>query len=175
MIMKYLTKVFSFITICLVVIGFGCTPTSVLLKGTYPSRPYEITTTKPIDSVWADLSDIFTKNGLPIKKIDKTNGLLRTKKIPINSTYTFEDNNGNLEQPEAWVVLTKEFVKEKQWKPKIIFAQWNVQITQAEGSKTFLKIDPIVITTYYPNTFTKMEARGQSTGKLESLLEGYLK
>ena len=172
--MRYAAKTFSLILICIVVIAISCNPSIVPLQGKYSDKPSEITTTRPIDSVWSNLNDIFTKNGLPVKKIDKDKGVIRTKKIPMNSIYTFEDNNGQLEQPQAWVVLMKDFNNEKQWTPKIIYGQWSIQITETEKGKTTIKIDPVIICTYYPNSFTKVEAPGQSTGKLERLLEGRL-
>lgn len=172
---RYPAKKFFLILICIAVIAVSCNLSTVPIKGKYREKPSEITTTKPIDSVWSNLNDIFTKNGLPIKKIDKNMGVIRTKKIPMNSIYTFEDSNGQLEQPQAWVVLMKDFNNEKQWTPKIIYGQWNIQITETGKGKTTIKIDPVVICTYYPNSFTKMETPGQSTGKLEGLLEGYLK
>lgn len=172
--MIYHTKTFSLILICIGVIAVSCNPAIVSLKGDYRDKPSEITTTNPIDSVWSNLNDIFTKNGLPIKEIDKDKGVIRTKKIPMNSIYTFEDNNGQLEQPQAWVVLMKSFKNEKKWKPDIIFGQWNIQVTETQEGTT-IKIDPVVICTYYPNSFTKVESPGLSTGKLEALVEDYLK
>lgn len=90
------------------------------------------------------------------------------------SAYTHEDKDGKLEEPRAWVVLQKDFTKRKVWKPKRIYGEWTIQINETESGVTKIKIDPLVICTYYPNMFTKMETRGQSTGKLESLIDSTL-
>jgi hypothetical protein len=173
--MRYIMKTFSLVVVCVLVIANGCSPTIVPLKGKYHDKPYEITTTEPIDSVWSNLKDIFTSNGLPIKKIDKNKGLIRAKKIPMNPLYTFEDNNGVLERPEAWVVLMKDFNNGKQWKPKVIYGEWSIHVTETQPGNITIKVDPVVICNYYPNSFTKVESPGRSTGKFEELLEDYLK
>lgn len=161
--------------ICAVAVVNGCNPIVVPLQGKYNHNPGEIVTTKSIDSVWSDLSDIFTRNGLPIKNIDKHKGLIRTRKTSPNSIYTFENKDGQLEQPQAWVVLMKDFIKEKQWNPKTIYSEWNVKVTETGKGITTIKIDPVVICNYYPNSFTKVESRGQSTGKLEEMLADHFK
>ena len=158
-----------------IILAYGCNPVLVPLKGKYSDRAFEITTTQSIDSVWSKLTDIFTTNGLPIKSIEKKKGTVLTVKQPINSLYTFEGKDGQLEHPQAWVVLTKVFNKKKEWKPRDIYGQWSIQITETEKAITTIKIDPIVICTYFPNTFTTMESRGQSTGQLEELLERSLR
>ena len=96
-----------------IILAYGCNPVLVPLKGKYSDRAFEITTTQSIDSVWSKLTDIFTTNGLPIKSIEKKKGTVLTVKQPINSLYTFEGKDGQLEHPQAWVVLTKVFNKKK--------------------------------------------------------------
>ena len=169
--MRNATSIYSCIMIAAMTTGYSCNPTMVPLKGKYSESPVVLTSTKSIDSIWSNLTEIFTKNGLPIKNIEKKKGILLTNKTPINSVYTFEDKDGQLMNPQAWVVLTKAFNKKKEWKPKDIYGQWNIQITETEKGTRAIKIDPIVICTYFPNTFTEMETRGQSTGKLEELLD----
>ncbi len=159
------------IAVIIVIIVNGCTPDSVPLKGKYTDNPTEFTSTKSSDTLWLNVSQIFSENGLVVKKIDTEKGLIVTKKTQFISVYTHEDKDGKLEEPRAWVVLQKDFTKRKVWKPKRIYGEWTIQINETESGVTKIKIDPIVICTYYPNMFTKMETRGQSTGKLESLIE----
>jgi hypothetical protein len=146
----------------------------VPLKGIYPEKAVEFTTSKSVDSVWSVLNAIFTSNGLPVESIDRKQGKIVTKKASMNPVFTFEKTDGNLERPEAWVALMKVFNKEKEWKPKRIYGKWNIQVAEKEKGITTIKIDPIVMCTYYPNSFTIIESRGQSTGKLEQLLESTL-
>ena len=173
--MRNITNLFFGLIICSTIIVNGCSPVEVPLKSTYSDHITEITSTKSIDSIWLNLSEIFMKNGLPIKYIDKKKGLIRTQKMRINAAYTFEDTEGRLQHPGAWVVLTKVFNRKKLWNPKNIYGQWTIQIAEITKGNATIRIDPIVICTYHPNMFTTMESRGQSTDKLEELLKSHLK
>ena len=173
--MRNSSRFFCTIIVSTFIIAFGCKPVKVPLKGKYSNNKVEITSTKSIDSAWSNLTKIFTTNGLPINNVDKKKGIILTAKCPINSVYTFEDKDGQLLQPQAWVVLSKVFNKKKGWQPKNIYGQWSIQITESDKGITTIKIDSIVICTYFPNTFTKMETSGQSTGKMEELLKQSLK
>ena len=171
--MKSYYKPYSIAVIIAIIIN-GCTPDSVPLKGKYTDNPIEFSSTKTSDSLWLNIKQIFSENGLVVKKIDTEKGLIVTKKTPFISVYTHEDKDGKLVEPRAWVVLQKDFTKRKVWNPKIIYGEWRIQINETESGVTKIKIDPIVICTYYPNMFTSMEVRGQSTGKLESLIDSTL-
>ena len=162
------------IAVIIVTVVNGCTPDSIPLKGKYLDNPIEFTSTKSSDSLWLNIRQIFSEKGLVIKEIDTEKGLIVAKKTPFISVYTQEDKDGKLVEPDAWVVLEKEFTKRKVWNPKTIYGQWRIQINEPESGLTRIKIDPLVICTYYPNMFTSMEARGQSTGKLEHLIDSTL-
>ncbi len=168
--MKVYYKPYSIAAIIIIIIS-GCTPDSIPLKGKYTDNPIEFTSSKTSDSLWLNLRQIFSEKGLVIKKIDREKGLIVTKKTPFISAYTQEDKDGKLVEPQAWVVLEKHFTKKKEWKPKIIRGEWLIQIGETESGVTKIKIDPLVVCTYFPNMFTSVETRGQSTGKLESLIE----
>src|SRR6188768_3240789 len=171
--MKRYNKPYSIAAIIIIIIN-GCTPDSVPLKGKYTDNPTEFTSTKSSDSLWLNIRQIFSEKGLVIKKINKEKGLIVTKNTPFISAYTNEDRNGRLVAPQAWVVLEKDFTKKKEWKPKIIRGEWKIQISETESGVTKIKIDPLVVCTYFPNRFTSVETRGQSTGKLESLIDSTL-
>jgi hypothetical protein len=93
----------------------------------------------------------------------------------MSSIYTFEDKDGQLEQPQAWVVMPKVFNKEKEWKPGDIIGQWSIQVVESGKGVTTIKIDPSVSCAYYPKSFVRSEVQGQSTGKLEALVGQSLK
>jgi hypothetical protein len=162
------------IAVIIVIIINACTPDSVPLKGKYAEKPIEFTSTKSRDSLWLTIRQIFVEKGLSIKKVDTQKGLIVTTKTPFIDAYTHENKDGELVEPQAWVVLQKEFTKRKEWSPKAIYGEWKIQIDETGIGVTKIKIDPIVICTYYPNMFTSMEARGRSTGKLESLIDSTL-
>ncbi len=105
----------------------ACTPELVQIKGKYNDSPIEITSVQQTDSVWLKLTTLLSIHGLLVKKIDKVKGLLTSKESAFIA-YTFEDDNGKLIQPQAWVVLNKAIVNGKQWYPKAIYSQWNIQV-----------------------------------------------
>lgn len=166
---------FNVIILCFAIMLFGCNPTLVTLKGKYNDGVAQMTTTKPVDSAWTTISGIFTANGLPLKSVDKNKGAIVTKDAPINSIYTFEDKDGRMEQTQAWVVLPRVFNKEKEWKPKYISGKWQIQVAESGNGVTTIKIEPVVTAVYFPNPFLRSEVQGQSTGKLETLIEQALK
>ena len=161
---------YSMVSILALVITYGCNPRIVPLTGQFRNSAFEMISEKSIDSVWTGLTHLLTSNGLPVKSIQRTEGIILTKKAPFNSIYTFEDNNGKLLQPDAWVVIEKTYVKNRQWKPKEIFGKWNILVTDAGDGRSRIKVDPVVVCTYYPNSFTAVETRCPSTGKLEELI-----
>ena len=52
----------------------GCNPEIIPLKGKYETGVSEITSTKPIDSVWVDITSLFLAPGVVIKTLDKEKG-----------------------------------------------------------------------------------------------------
>ena len=165
--LKYLLPV-----IILLVIINGCSPNRIALKGNYETIPLAVNSNKSIDTCWLKVMQLFAEKGLGIDKLDRKKGLLVSKKTPLMTAYTFEDKNGQLNNADAWVVLGKVTVHEKERMPKTIYGQWSIEITETGTGTTTIKIDPVVICTYYTNSFTKFEVRGQSTGKLEALIKG---
>jgi hypothetical protein len=148
----------------------GCDASLAPLKGKYSDAPSEITLTLPADSIWVKIADLFSAKGLKVKSIDKIKGQIITTKSSFISAYTFEGKDGQLEEPQAWVVLPKVIRKEKQWIPKSIYSKWNIQIAETTGGQTMVKVDPVVLCTYYPNAFTVAEVSGRSTGVVEALI-----
>ena len=168
--MKIDNKIYLFVVIVSIVIIEGCSSYIVPLKGKYADTPVEITSTKHVDSIWLNITQLFAEKGLLIKKIEKEKGIIVSKESLFIAAYTFEDKDGKLIEPDAWIVLNEVLVNKKKWNPKKIFCQWNIQITEAGKGVSTIRVDPIVICTYYPNRFTSMEDQGKSTGKLEELL-----
>jgi hypothetical protein len=169
--MKAYNKI-SFLAVIIgaVIIFGGCNPVLIPFKGQYSASPLEITSAKSVDSIWLDINRLFTEKGLPIKKIEKEKGMIVSTKTSFMPAYTFEDANGKLIEPEAWIVLEETYLKKKKWNPKKIFCQWNIQITQLRSGISAIKVDPVVMCTWYPNMFATMQQHCQSTGKLEELL-----
>ncbi|MES1224996.1 MAG: hypothetical protein ABUT20_56430, partial [Bacteroidota bacterium] len=116
----YLSSIFFAIMII-----SGCNPVAVPLKGKYNADPLEIISTKSIDSTWSALTDLFSANGLPVKKAEKTKGQIISGKTSFIAVYSFENADGQIQSPQAWVVLPKAIVNKQQWVPKRIYSQWS--------------------------------------------------
>ena len=172
--MKCYYKPYSSTVIIAIIIISGCNPNMIPLKGNYVASPIEFTSAQSSDSLWLHITQIFAEKGLGVKKVDKMKGLIVSKKTPFISVYSFEDTVGALKEPQAWVVLQKVFIKTKLWNPKTIYGKWSIQISDAEADIKTIKIDSIVICTYSPNIFATVETRGQTTGRLEKLIDSTL-
>jgi hypothetical protein len=169
--MKSYHPAYSLPVIIVMLIINGCNPKMIPLKGQYPTTALEITSTKSIDSIWGNIAGLFSANGLLVKKIDRKKGLITSAKSSFTPVYTLEDKDGQLQEPQAWVVLSRVINNSKEWNPTTIYGQWSIQVTEAGKGIATIKIDPIVNCTYHPNFFVTMEARGRSTGKLEELIK----
>ena len=112
--------------------GFG----QKSLKGTYQNTPYEIQTSKPFDTVWSNLIDLFATKGISIKTIDKADGLIVSEKTSFLNSYTFENKKGKLIDTTAFVVTCRP----RGLDPLTdIIGVWNVRI-KVVGGKTVINV-----------------------------------
>ena len=169
--MRNFNKIYALAAFIAIIIINGCTPGMISLKGNYSNSPVEITSNKSSDTLWLKITQLFAEKGLVIDRVDKKKGLIVSKKTSFIPVYTFENKDGQLNDLGAWVVLKKIIANKKEWNPKTIYSQWSIQMTETGTGTTTLKIDPVVICTYYTNMFTEVEVRAQSTGKLEELIK----
>lgn len=170
-VMKNYNSVYLFSFIIAIIIINSCSPVIIPLKGQYPTSPSEITSTKSIDATWSNITDLFTTAGLTVKNIDKTKGLITSSQTAFIPVYSFEDKDGHLINPQAWVVLPITVANKNEWKPKTIYSRWSIEVAETEKGTTVIKVDPVVICTYWPDMFTSAEIHSKSTGKLEQLLK----
>ena len=68
---------------------------------------YSFTSDKSFDEVWSNVIDFISLKGVSIKNIDKESGLIVTDEYSLTGSYTYEDKNGSLKNPNAYVVLQK--------------------------------------------------------------------
>lgn len=147
----------------------GCNIDSIPLKSRYADHVTEFTTAKPVDSTWAVIEALFEGSGMGVKKLEKGKGRLVTKMVPAHPMYSHEDPNGQMESPEAWVIVERVLKNGKEWKAKEFFSTWNIQVDVA-GAGSRVRIDPELTCTFYPNIFTSMEFPARSTGRMEDRL-----
>lgn len=85
----------------------SCSPKIIPLKNTYDTKPFELTTNSDFETVWGKIIEMFAKNGIGVKIIDKSSGFI----VAQNTTapITTEDKNGKLVNPKAWAVSEKYY------------------------------------------------------------------
>lgn len=137
--MKTFSAACSF-TILLLFIG--CNFKTRPLKGVYQDKTYEFVTADSKEKVWNKLLDFFTAEGLIIKTIDKTSGLIVTDITSFLHSYTREAKDGSLIDSNAKVVYSKvraplTFALTN--KPDVITGQWIVRVKE-EANKTMVGV-----------------------------------
>lgn len=111
------------------------------LKGHYPDTPIVYTTDKTFDQVWDNLVDLFAQNGISIRIIDRSSGLITSSKTILSTTY--EDSKGKPYHPDAFIVLKRSNYQGDQNLKKSKFevtGEWNVHLKK-EGDKISLNIN----------------------------------
>lgn len=137
--MKVFSTPFSF-TILLILTG--CNLKTTPLKGVYQDKTYDFTTSNSKEKVWNKLLDFFTTEGLVIKTIDNTSGLIVTDITSFLNSYTREAKDGSLIDSNAKVVCSKvrgslAFAVPR--KPDVITGQWIVRVKE-EAEKTIVGV-----------------------------------
>jgi len=109
-------------------------------KGEYPATPIIQASNKSFEKVWDNVIDYFAQNGIPIKIIDKSSGLIISDKARL--TWSFENKKFQLVNPAAFVVMPQILDKfnEKPYKPQYVTGEWNVRI-KAVGDKTTVNVN----------------------------------
>lgn len=154
----------------------GCTVQNVPLNGRYLEKPFEIITDKSFETVWSNIIDLFAQKGLSIKVIDKSSGLITSEKTSLLSNYSFEKDNGLLENPDAWVVINRSTYAGTTLPPQVLSGEWNVRIKSIENNKTSININLTNINGSYRSAggqyaaAMNVEYTGKSTGKFEQII-----
>jgi hypothetical protein len=117
------------------------------IKGQYQNGPYMDTTTWSKDQVWDKVVDFFAQNGLSIKIIDKSSGLITSDHTKLIAS--FEDKKGLLMKKDAWIVLPKE-INPRTTKPypiEEVYGEWNIRIKEVPQKGTIINVNLVNITT----------------------------
>lgn len=157
----------------------GCAVSKVIpLKGSYPQTPIISSTDKPFDKVWDNIIDYFAQKGIPIRIIDRSSGLIISDKASLS--WSFEDKNGALKSPHAYVVLQTILDKmhEKPFIPASVTGEWNVRIKNADGKTTvnvnLYNIEATYGSYYYSvythSMITPVKVDGKTTGVFEQTI-----
>lgn len=164
------------IAVLLSIFLFSCMATkTIAIKGAYPVPPITTSTDRPFDKVWDRVIDYFAQNGIPIKIIDKSSGLIVSDKAKL--TWSFEDKNGQIFSKTAFVVLDKVIysMTGKPFPPEIVTGEWNVRI-KTDGGKTLINVNLYNIqatyvkyyyTSYAHTSVEPVTVEGKTTGVFE--------
>jgi len=131
--MKYFGSVF------LVLFLVSCVVNPIPLKGTYLSdRSFEIN--RPFEETWSKCIDLIASKGYGINLIDKSSGLIVTNKTEFIDVFTYENDKGELENKNAYVVIDGRRIiagSEKiKVKPNSILGNWNIRVKKIDENNT---------------------------------------
>ena len=115
----------------------SCEKRIVPLKYAYQQDAYEFKTNYNREKTWDQLIDLFTKEGLAIKTIDKVDGIITTEKTSFLNSYTWENKHGTLICSDARVVCGRyrgTFTLGPSFRPGTLTGQWVVRINEDGGA-----------------------------------------
>lgn len=161
------------------------------VQGSYPATPMTFSSEKSTDQVWDKLIDLFAQNGLSIKLIDKSSGLIISDNSAI--TATWEGKGGVLYHPDANIVVPKYLNSNLQMqvgitypypdrkiikKADIVHGEWNVRIKKAETG-TLINVNLVNVQYETPTlkggTQLKTLTTYKSTGRFEKMIADFIK
>jgi hypothetical protein len=143
------------------------------LKGNYPSD-YTVVSDKSSDELWKNIVALCSKNDIQIKVTDRKTGLIISRPFKL-VTYTLENQDGKLQEEDAYVVIGCEtpgkFIADCQ-PPTIIWTNIIFKLNEENG-KTSLTIRLSDLTAWYSQWKYLKEAK--STGFLEKQIIARIK
>ncbi len=154
-------------------------------KNDYTKEPYKIESTKTKDQVWDNIIDLFAENGIGIRIIDRSSGLIISNEKAL-LTFTTEDKTGKILDPKAYVVAMRYYDpnSRKYYKPLRVTGEWNIRIKEIEN-RTLININLLNINAeynmvstnaaYFNTTYSKLEAKGYTTYEFEKLIANAIK
>jgi hypothetical protein len=157
------------------ILFFASSAPSHMLKGNYQNTPYQIETTKSFDEVWSNVIDMFATKGLSIKIIDKSSGLIISDKTSFISSFTYENKEGLLIKPNAFIVINMIKSLGVVFHPTIITGEWNIRIKKNE-EKTLINVNLVNINAMYTSPPTQsspartLNLEAKSTGVFEKII-----
>ena len=168
----------------LLIILSSCASTKVVpLKGVYPEPPIITKSDRSFDKVWEKTVDYFAENGIPIKIIDKSSGLIISDKTKLS--WTFEKKDGFVFNPKSFVVLHQIIDKMhgKPYSPTTVTGEWNIRI-KAIGNETSINVNLYNIeatygqyyySSYSHSVISPVKVEGKTTGIFEKSFEEAVK
>lgn len=166
-------KKFLFVLPILAIFMEGCS-SSAVFKSNY-DQVYSVESGLSFDEVWDKVIDYFAVNGYHISTIEKSSGIIMAAKTDLSNSYTKEDKNGNLENPNAFVVIQKGLGFSISMLRFNITGDWNVRVKESNG-KTLINVNLVNIQGVLTgNKGERTAVQAKSTGVFERHLLDLLK
>lgn len=124
----------------------SCNSTRIIpIKGTYLTKPYEAQANKDFEDTWDKAIDLFAQNGLSIRLIDKSSGLIISERALL--PYTRENRKGELINKDAWVVVDRVENKSTGKLDPISSAtgEWNIRIKKGKTTTPIINVNLVNI------------------------------
>jgi len=135
---------------------------------------------KSKDEVWKKIIEFMAINGVSPQVLDKESGLIVSQDMDFVSNYTFEDGDGGLENPKAWIVV-EDYSYDSMLLPyqlESITGIWNIRVAE-EAGKTLINVNLVRLTgnwygTAGANRNQRVRVNAQSLGNFEKMIMNYV-
>lgn len=152
----------------------------VPLKGKYSDGNFVAYSDKSKEKIWDNIIDFFAKNGLSIRIIDKSSGLIISGSTALS--WTYENKNGGLIDKNASVVISRTLYIAKTIEIGGVIGEWNIRVKE-DGGKTSININLVNPSYYYrsvsltsaPNSASFKSGYCKSTGQFEETVYEIIK
>lgn len=175
--------VFMFLAVASLLLTSCGTPYKII--GTYSDGNEFEETSLSYEEVWSKIIDYFAVSGIPITNIDKSSGIIVSNNVSFENYYTREDKQGNLVNPNAFVViptikggfgniLEPNATLTGEWE---MYGDWNVRIKPNGKGGTIVNVNLLNLRCFYGGRgmLGKTKIPIKSTGIFEKMMLDYLK
>lgn len=157
----------------------GCTYLAFTpLKGRHQERPYVTQSNKEFEEVWDNAIEVLATGGYPIKLLDKQSGLIVCERTTLIGSFTYEDKKGEIEDPEAFIVLPRlSGGGMKYVPPKNLSGVLNILVRPLEsGTRINVNLNSFQIEVGLVEEHSRESLIGmRSTGRLEDTIANLIK
>lgn len=167
--MKILLLCFSFFFV-------GCVSSVIPLRHKYIPGIYEQVFEKPKSQVWNSLLNFFSKNGVSLRLVDSSSGLLKSHQT--NLPWSYESKKGKLNDPRAWVAVERIIYRNKPLVLTSIVGEWSIRLKALNDSQTYIVVNLVNLrynTPLEPTFQPFLRATPRSTGVFERMIYDQLK
>lgn len=165
-----------------ILIGFtlcSCSGTAIPLRTNYDSLKKVYFSDKSKDEVWNKIIQLFTTDGIGIKLIDKSSGLIVSEKTDFIKNFTQEDGSGKIANQNSFLVVSKYDAMGKNILPTSVVGSWNIRLFE-ENQRTALEVNLTNIEAFYgatgyQGTQIHIPFDAKSTGVFERQVAEYVR